>query len=75
MNLAQPIATFGRYCMFVARTFSIPDRWSVSSRRTLQEVSKLGIDSIPLVLIISLFIGAVIAIQMQLNITSPIIPA
>ena len=61
--------------MFVARTFSIPDRWSVSSRRTLQEVSKLGIDSIPLVLIISLFIGAVIAIQMQLNITSPIIPA
>ena len=75
MNLAQPIATFGRYCRFVARTFSLPDRWSVSSRRTLQEVSKLGIDSIPLVLIISLFIGAVIAIQMQLNITSPIIPA
>lgn len=75
MNIAQPIATFGRYCMFVARTFSIPDRWSVSARRTLLEINKLGIDSIPLVLIISLFIGAVIAIQMQLNIASPIIPA
>lgn len=32
-------------------------------------------DSIPLVIIISLFIGAVIAIQMQLNISSPLIPA
>jgi len=39
------------------------------------EVSKLGIDSIPLVIVISLFIGAVIAIQMQLNISSPLIPA
>ncbi|MDE6526317.1 MAG: ABC transporter permease [Muribaculaceae bacterium] len=61
--------------MFVARTFSIPDRGSVSARRTLLEINNRGIDSIPLVLIISLFIGAVIAIQMQLNIASPIIPA
>ncbi len=36
---------------------------------------KLGVASIPLVLVISIFIGAVIAIQMQLNISSPLIPA
>ena len=41
----------------------------------MQEINKLGIDSIPLVIVISLFIGAVIAIQMQLNINSPLIPA
>ena len=46
------------------RVFAIPDRWSQFGKRTLQEVHKLGIDSIPLVLIISLFIGAVITIQM-----------
>ena len=39
------------------------------------EITKLGVDSIPLVIIISLFIGSVIAIQMQLNISSPLIPA
>lgn len=61
--------------MFIRRVFSIPDRWRVFGRRTIQEVSKLGIDSIPLVIIISLFIGAVIAIQMQLNIASPLIPS
>ena len=32
-------------------------------------------DSIPLVIVISLFIGAVITIQMQLNIVSPLVPS
>lgn len=75
MVITSSLATFGRYCMFIRRVFSIPDRWRVFGRRTIQEVSKLGIDSIPLVIIISLFIGAVIAIQMQLNIASPLIPS
>lgn len=66
---------FGRFCMYLGRVFAIPDRWSVFGKRTVQEVSKLGIDSIPLVIVISLFIGAVCAIQMQLNVTSPIMPA
>ena len=57
------------------RVFALPDRGRIFLRRTVQEISKLGIDSIPLVIIISIFIGAVIAIQMQLNIASPLIPA
>ncbi len=75
MILTNSLANFGRYCMFLTRTFSIPDRWSVFGKRTIQEVSKLGIDSIPLVIIISLFIGAVCTIQMQLNVSSPLIPS
>ncbi|MDE6207340.1 MAG: ABC transporter permease [Muribaculaceae bacterium] len=75
MGLISSLATFGRYCLFIKRVFSVPDRWAVYGRRTVTEISKLGIDSIPLVLIISVFIGAVITIQMQLNIASPLIPA
>ena len=75
MIITNSLANFGRYCMFLGRVFSLPDRWSVFGKRTVQEVSKLGIDSIPLVIIISLFIGAVCAIQMQMNVTSPIMPA
>ena len=75
MILTTSLATFGRYCLFLKRVFSLPDKWSVLGRRTVAEVMKLGVDSIPLVLIISVFIGAVIAIQMQLNIASPLIPA
>lgn len=75
MFLTKPLATFGRYCMFMGRVFSLPERWHVFFKRFIAEISKLGVDSIPLVIIISIFIGAVIAIQMQLNIMSPLIPA
>ena len=75
MIITGSIATFGRYCMFMRRVFAFPDKWKIFGKRVLDELVKLGVDSIPLVLIISVFIGAVIAIQMQLNIMSPLIPA
>ncbi len=75
MILTNSIATFGRYCMFMGRVFSLPEKWKVFFKRTVAEISKLGLDSIPLVIVISIFIGAVITIQMQLNITSPLVPA
>lgn len=59
----------------MGKVFSIPDRWKVFGKRTVAEISKLGVDSIPLVLIISIFIGAVITIQMKLNSTSPLLPS
>lgn len=75
MLISSSLATFGRYCLFMRRVFGVPDRGRTFLRRFVQEIGKLGIDSIPLVIIISLFIGAVIAIQMQLNISSPLIPS
>ena len=75
MVITSSLATFGRYCLFMRRVFAFPDRGRIFFKHVIQEVSKLGIDSIPLVIVISLFIGAVIAIQMQLNTTSPLIPS
>lgn len=75
MIIEKSIESFGRYWQFVWRVFSRPERLRVYAKRFVDEVSKLGIDSIPLVIVISIFIGAVITIQMQLNITSPLIPA
>lgn len=75
MILTSSLASLGRYCLFLKRVFALPEKWGVFVRRFVAEVQKLGIDSIPLVLIISIFIGAVIAIQMQLNISSPLIPS
>ena len=43
-------------------------------RQYLKELSQLGIDSIGIVLLISFFIGAVICIQIKLNIQSPWMP-
>ncbi len=74
MLLTKSLADFGHYCLFMRRVFSVPDKWRVFFRRTVLEISKLGLDSIPLVVIVSLFIGAVCAIQMQINFSSPFLP-
>jgi phospholipid/cholesterol/gamma-HCH transport system permease protein len=56
------------------RTFSRPERWTVLIRSTLNEIYKLGVDSLWIVIFISIFIGAVLTMQVGLNITSPLIP-
>ena len=56
------------------RVLTLPDRWRVFFRQTMREVYQLGVSSIPIVLLISFFIGAVICIQMKLNIESPWMP-
>lgn len=72
--LVSSIKSFGKYCVFMTQVFRAPDKWKVFFKNLLFEINKLGVDSIPLVLIISLFIGAVICIQMTINIVSPLIP-
>lgn len=73
--LLSSIRTFGRYCLFMAQVFRKPDKWNEFFKRLVFEIYKLGVDSIPLVIIISIFIGAVICIQMTINIVSPLIPS
>ena len=75
MVFIKSLEQLGQYTLFMKRTFSLPDKLNIFGRRTVQELIKLGVDSIPLVIVISLFIGAVITIQMQLNVSSPLIPA
>lgn len=69
------IKTFGLYCIFLSQVFRIPEKWKEFFKQTIFEINKLGIDSIPLVIIVSLFIGAVICIQMTINVISPALPA
>ena len=54
--------------------FSRPERRSIFWKRFLEEVDKLGVDSIPIVALLSVFMGAVIAIQTAANIDSSFIP-
>lgn len=68
------LSTFGSYLMLMGRTFSMPERMRMFAKRYVKEMSQLGIDSIGIVLLISFFIGAVICIQMKVNIQSPWMP-
>ena len=59
----------------MTQVFRIPEKWREFFKSLVNEIYKLGVNSIPLVIIISLFIGAVICIQMTINIVSPLIPS
>ena len=68
------LTTFGRYLILMGRSFSRPERMRMFFKQYVKEMTQLGIDSIGIVLLISFFIGAVICIQMKLNIQSPWMP-
>ena len=60
--------------MLMGRVFSRPERFRMYFKQYLNEMVQLGINSIGIVLLISFFIGAVICIQIKLNIESPWMP-
>ena len=74
MGLLQPIETFGRYLQLMSKVFSRPERFRMFWKQYIREMQQLGVDSIVIVLLISFFIGAVICIQMKVNIQSPWMP-
>ncbi len=74
MIIEKWLTTFGRYLMLMGRTFSRPERIRMFLKQYVKEMAQLGVDSIGIVLLISFFIGAVICIQMKLNIQSPWMP-
>lgn len=74
MLLTDAVKTFGRYLILMQRVLRRPERWRMYLRRTLHEIYQLGVSSIPIVLVISLFIGALLCIQMKTNVESPWMP-
>ena len=74
MLLNKSLDSFGNYCMFMWRSIGVPEKWKVFFKRYLDEMAKLGIDSIPLILIVSLFIGSLCPILIKLNINNPLLP-
>lgn len=72
--IVKSLATFGRYIELMGKVFSWPERWRMFLKSYVKEMAQLGVDSIGIVLLISFFIGAVICIQIKLNIQSPWMP-
>ncbi|MCK5823080.1 MAG: ABC transporter permease [Bacteroidales bacterium] len=61
----------GRYSCLLKKVFSKPEKFTIYYRRTIREIDSLGINSIAIVAIISLFMGAVITIQTAYNTENP----
>lgn len=74
MIIQKKLAQFGEYLMLMGKTFQRPERMRMFLKQYIKEIHDLGIGSIGIVLLISFFIGAVICIQMKVNVASPWMP-
>lgn len=64
----------GEYMMLMKKVFSKPEKFSIYRKRAFFEMEAIGLNSIGIVAIISVFIGAVVVLQMANNLENPFIP-
>ena len=71
MRLFQHI---GEYTLLMGKVLRLPDRQRMFWRQYSRELEKQGLQSLPIVLIISVFIGAILTIQAKINTENPLLP-
>ncbi|MEA5005492.1 MAG: ABC transporter permease [Rikenellaceae bacterium] len=64
----------GKYILLMKMVFSRPEKARIFWKQFFIDTERLVLDSIPIVAVISLFIGGVIVIQTAYNIENPFIP-
>ncbi len=65
---------FDGYFYMLRKTFTRPQKMKIFFRRFFHEVEAIGLDSLAIVAILSVFMGAVILIQSAYNFANPLIP-
>ena len=68
------LRNIGQYFLLLRRVFSIPERKTIFFKQLILEIEKIGLNSLGIVIIISLFMGAVVTIQATLNLINPLLP-
>ena len=64
----------GSYFLFLGTVLRSPESWREFGKSLMREIELLGLSSIPLVVFVSLFMGAVLTIQTAINLDDPFIP-
>ena len=68
------ISDFGRYILMIKDMFSRPENFKMYWKEFMHQCSDIGIGSLGIVAIISIFMGAVSAVQTAYQLVSPLIP-
>ena len=68
------LVNIGKYFMMLGIVFSKPEKWKIFRVRLFNEIEAIGIKSLPIVTILSVFMGAVISLQTASNMDSPLLP-
>jgi phospholipid/cholesterol/gamma-HCH transport system permease protein len=68
------ISFFGEYIILMGKTFKRPENLKQYFKAFMRDLELLGLNSLGIVTIISLFVGAVVTIQTAYNLDDPLIP-
>ncbi len=72
--MLKVFSNIGNYVMLMQKVFSRPQKRQIFWKQLIHEINSLGLESLGIVAFISVFMGAVVAIQTAYNIDSPLIP-
>lgn len=64
----------GKYFELMNRVFRRPERHSLYVRQTFNEIENLGIKSVGIVAVISIFMGGIMTLQVAYNLINPLLP-
>lgn len=64
----------GRYFLLLSKVFSKPERHKIYIRQLFHEIETLGVNTVGIVVIISVFIGAIMTIQFAYALANPLYP-
>lgn len=64
----------GRYFLMLGKVFSKPERHKLYIRQLFHEIESLGVNSVGIVVIISIFIGGIMTIQFAYALSNPLYP-
>jgi len=65
----------GRYFVMLKRVFARPEKHKMYFRQLFHEIDNLGVNSVGIVIIISVFIGGIMTIQFAYSMANPIYPS
>ena len=65
----------GRYFSMLKRVFAKPEKHKLYIRQLFHEIDNLGVNSVGIVIIISIFIGGIMTIQFAYSMSNPIYPS
>ena len=65
---------FGKYILLMGQAFSRPEKYSIYWKETLRQMNDIGVGSLIIVCLISVFIGAVTAVQFSYQLGGTFIP-
>ena len=72
--MIKAFRSIGQYFIMLGKVFRLPDKQIIFAKQLILEIEKLGINSLGIVFIISLFMGGVVTIQTAYNLDSPLLP-